>query len=357
MSDDNPANIPYDIWSNFVSPLGPSLDKMGVQLEQILAFKRSYEGRNQRITIVGGDGRTPAFVRGMRSRSAPEDPSLIVQASPNQMPLPVQAAPLGASCYQYYGYATAAAGFTFIGVPITEIFANTTTPSIVCTSANDSLAGTGLNKIVIQYYDQNLRGPFFQIINLNGLTAVNFGPQLLSPLCYIEQMYGIEAGGLFVAAGNIQLWSNINGTGSNMGQINTGDTKTAWCRHYIPPGITSYITNMSLSLSNAGIINGVIGSTPNLNSGQTGKQNIGMETYVTGVIGGNQGFQYNFPTPIAVVGPGRFYMQGFASITTGNMWGTMGFYDLPTGALPGYPNPILPGNPSVPFPYQLVTTP
>jgi hypothetical protein len=167
-------------------------------------------------------------------------------------------------------------------------------------------------------------------------------------------MYVIASGSGFKASGNIQLFSAAGGTGTSIAQINSGDAQTFWTRHYIPPGVTSYITSMGMSLSSVAVVNGFIGATPNINSGIVGQQNIGMETVVTGYWGGNTGVVVEFPTPIPVPGPGRFYMQAVTSVTTGILYGSMTFYDLPTGALPGAANPVIPINPN--FPPQDILT-
>jgi hypothetical protein len=352
MSADDPADVQYDIWGNPLPPPNPVLERIAQLLEDFTVYRMDLD---KRIQLLSGDGTNIAQVRGGYTVASPLDPSLVIQASPNQMPIAVQSAPQGASVYQYYGYTPAATTLQFVGVPQQEIFANTTAPSIKSTSTLDAAGGTGMRKVLIQYFDQQLRGPYFVVVALNGVTAVNLAALLPAPLCYVEALYGLEFGSTFANQGNIQIFSAAGGTGTSIGQINPGDNKTAWNRHYIPAGVTSYITGYSLVLQTAGIVNGFIGSTPNFNSGQLGASNIGAETNVTGYMGGNQGFNYSFPTPLPVVGPGRFYLQAITNVATSNVWGTMSFYDLPTAALPGLTNPPIPGNPRIPLPYTLVT--
>jgi hypothetical protein len=343
--NDNPAAIAFDIWGTNVPAQNPVLERIEASLKQLADLRMDIDKRAQ---ILGADGKSMALVRGPRTRSAPIDPSLIVQCSPNQMPIPVQAAPAGAASYQYYGYTTASTGFTSVATPFVEIVANTTAPSIVSSSANDSIAGTGIRKVVIMYYDQNLIGPFFVVVNMNGVTPVNFGARLPHPLCYVEAVYGIEFGSLFQAGGNIVVWSAAGATGTQIATLNAADTQAAMCKHYVARGMTTYLTNMSLSLANAGNVLGFVAGTPQYNG-------LFVAYNITGTLGGAQGFQANFPTPIPIVGPARLLMRGFTDVvTTGTMWGTMGFYDLPTPALANRQAPY-PTNPTIPAPYTLIT--
>lgn len=347
----NPAAILFDPFGNPILPTDATQERIAKCLDAILEATIQ-NGSTRQITDYS---RTPVAVKQARSRAQLTDPSLVTQLSPVQQPVPMQAAPQGATPYVYSGYASPGTSLQFVGGPENEIFSNTTTPSVISASANDAIGGTGVKQVIIEYFDQNLVGPWFVTVNMNGVTAVNLGTAanpLPSPMCYIENIYGISAGTVFAAAGNIVLWSGATATGTQMGQINSGDSQSFWCRHYIPAGVTSYITGMGCSLGSAGIINAFIGATPNFNS--TGQFNIGMETNLTGYLGtGGGGFMYNFPTPIAVPGPGRFYMQAIASIATGLMYGMMNFYDAQTSArdMPG--NPILPGNPMLPSPPQI----
>ena len=288
----------------------------------------------------------PAAIKQSRAHALITDPSLVAQLSPLQQPVPIQYAPQGAVSYNYPGYCAASTGLQFVGASENEIFANAASPSILSASTSDVSGGTGAWSVVIQYYDQYLNGPFLVQVNLNGTTAVNFANLLPNPLCYIEQFYVNAWGNTYQNQGNIVIWSGAGGTGTNIAQMNAGDNQTYFCRHYIPRGTTSFLTGMTMSLSAAGIVNGFIGATPNMNS--AGSVNIGGQTSMTGYMGGNQGFAYTFPTPIPCVGPSRFYMQAATSISTGLLYGTMSFYDLPTAVTQLPVNPLLPGAQSVP---------
>lgn len=307
------------------------LERIAQSLDMLLEIELGRGGDLPRGTIVDSQG-APVTVRQAKQRALYTDRSLITQIHPAQQPIPTTAMPANGTSYRYQGYVAGTTAFQYVGVPENEIFANVTTPVLVSSSASDAAGGTGIRKIVIQYFDQNLRGPYFVVATMNGTTPVPLQTLLPSPMCFVETMYGIEFGSNFKAVGNIQLLSVTAGT--LVVQINSNDTMSYQTRHYIPKGITSYITDASIVASTTGIALAFVGATPFFDA----TNNFGAETTVLGTFGGPN--QYFCSTPAAIQGPARFYMQALNGTAGGTLWGTVGFFDAPTNSIgqnPGVP--------------------
>lgn len=71
----------------------------------------------------------------------------------------------------------------------------------VSSSANDTLAGTGIQKIHIHYLDSNYVS-HEEIVNMNGTTPAN---TVATDIFRINSMHATQVGSLEVSAGNISL--------------------------------------------------------------------------------------------------------------------------------------------------------
>lgn len=110
--------------------------------------------------------------------------------------------------------------------------------SISSSSANDTGAGTGAREVLITYLDTSFV-LHTETITLNGVTAVN---TVGTNIAYIESIQVTKVGSGQINAGTISLFTAINGGGSVWASCNIGDQGTAWAHHYVPAGVTCYIS-------------------------------------------------------------------------------------------------------------------
>lgn len=115
----------------------------------------------------------------------------------------------------------------------------------VSTSANDTIAGTGIQKIHIHYLDANYL-PKIEIVEMNGLTPVN---TVATDILRINAMHAYQVGSGGFAAGDISL--------TNLAASVTYAKLTAgwnWARqsiYTVPAGFNGYITHWQASSGSA----------------------------------------------------------------------------------------------------------
>lgn len=106
--------------------------------------------------------------------------------------------------------------------------------SLVSSSANDTAAGTGVQKVQVVYYTLDatgkIHGPFSEIVTLNGTTAV---AMVATNVALVERLYAMATGSGGVAAGIISLQAAADGSGATIASIAAGDTRTLLCHHYV----------------------------------------------------------------------------------------------------------------------------
>lgn len=105
--------------------------------------------------------------------------------------------------------------------------------SIVGGSGDDDVAGTGARKVRIRYYDEDLNGPFEEIVDTDGTTAV---ATVATDICYIESLEVVEVGSGETNAGTIWLRGDNAGGGGNVAVITAGEGRTWYAHHYVPAG-------------------------------------------------------------------------------------------------------------------------
>ena len=111
-------------------------------------------------------------------------------------------------------------------------------------SAADSSAGTGARQVKITYLPADMSQTKTETIPLNGTTAV---ATVATDIAFIEKMEVVSVGSGGVAAGTITLHSNTAGSGTTIGSIATGATRTFWSHHYVATGKTCTITGQFVS--------------------------------------------------------------------------------------------------------------
>ena len=114
-----------------------------------------------------------------------------------------------------------------------------TTLSIVSSSANDDLLGTGARTVVVEYLDGDFVTNVVEV-EMDGTSAV----QVATDFFRIQDAYVRGAGSLNAAAGNITL----SYTGANVvGKIATGRTDIQNTHYTVPANYTAYLTGGLIS--------------------------------------------------------------------------------------------------------------
>lgn len=118
--------------------------------------------------------------------------------------------------------------------------------SIASSSANDTSAGTGARTVIITYLDQTGAGPYTETVTLNGTSYVN---TVATNICFIEHIKVATVGSTGSNVGTLTLKASTGGGGATIGTISATDNQTFWAHHYVPTGITSYISGFSVNNS------------------------------------------------------------------------------------------------------------
>ncbi len=172
------------------------------------------------------------------------------------------------------------------------------TGSIISSSANDASAGTGARTLRIIYLDSTGRGPFTELVTMNGLTSV---PLTATDKCYIQQIELLTVGSTGAAVGTITLRNNAVAT---VWTIAAGDTQTFAAHHYVPLGNTCTITSVAHGNSSVAINSG---SSMALRALPLTVANA-VERQITGTItvgGAATQATRTFGSPPQVAGPAR----------------------------------------------------
>lgn len=118
--------------------------------------------------------------------------------------------------------------------------------SIVSTSTEDSATGTGIRKVLLQYWDSNWN--FIQeVLTMNGINTVNTTG---TDIFRIEELFAISRGSNLTAVGTVTM-SDVPVSANVYAQINIYRAKFERCLHYVAPG-------------NIGIMTGVVASSRTL---------------------------------------------------------------------------------------------
>lgn len=118
--------------------------------------------------------------------------------------------------------------------------------SLVSSSASDTLAGTGMQKIFIHYLD-NTYTTQFEIVTLNGTTPVN---TVATNILRINALHATQVGSNGVAVGNISLTSV--GGATTYGWVSAGTNNSRQAIYTVPAGVTGYISHWQASSGSSG---------------------------------------------------------------------------------------------------------
>lgn len=179
-------------------------------------------------------------------------------------------------------------GFTYTGTNVSAFIASG--------SANDTLAGTGAQKIKITYFKADGSGPFTETDNMQGTT----GFFSTNTMAFIERAEVVQVGSGGVNAGAINI-ANLAPL-STMANIAVGENETYYAHHFVPLGKTGYITGFNYGSTATAAGQGGIFSMK--------RQLIPLATNpklsVAGdlsLVGTSSEENIKFMTPIVVVGP------------------------------------------------------
>jgi hypothetical protein len=181
--------------------------------------------------------------------------------------------------------------------------------SLVSSSANDDLSGTGARQVKITYYDQNMVGPYEEIVDMSGTTPANTAN---TNICYIEKIETETVGNELGNVGTITLKADVAGGGATIGTIASEDGVTYWGHHYVAADKTMYL--VSFMGTTKGMDTGVleIRRTVPTDSSKPEKS----VTPKLKIPPGTSDTLY-FPVPIAIVGPAYVRMLGRSDASSG----------------------------------------
>jgi hypothetical protein len=165
-----------------------------------------------------------------------------------------------------------------------------------------------------------MNGPFTEVVTLNGLTGVN---TVGTNIANIERMDVVKVGSGGANAGVISLMTQTGGNGTAIGSINTNDNRTFWAHHHVPPGFTTFITNITSSCSAGGagavtlnVLNPIDSTVPSV--------------IPTGILRhGTTAAALTFSVPVGIPGPALvFLIERPDSATAQTNFASFGYIDL-----------------------------
>lgn len=192
---------------------------------------------------------------------------------------------------------------------------------IASSNANDTLAGTGAQKITIVYFKANGTGPLSEIASLQGTT----GFFSANTMAFIQSVEVSQVGSGGANAGNILL-SNLSPI-ATVASVLAGDNQTFYAQHFVGLGKTCYITYLSFgstatAVGQGGVFNLKKQKIP-LSSNPV--LTAGIET----LVGTTSTTPITFKTPIVVVGPALIYLNITPNSSTANTFNaSLGGYEL-----------------------------
>ncbi len=175
---------------------------------------------------------------------------------------------------------------------------------VVSTSADDTIAGTGTQKILLAFYDSSWVYQT-EVVEMNGLTPVN---TVSIDINRMECMSVYQSGSGIVSAGAITL--KDTGAVNTYFQIDAKENFCPRCLHYIVPGTKSYVTDILVSSNTKeGVEFRLVITVDNgANGGTGGKVLIGR--YATKILDDLISIHFNIPIEMdasnSTVGMGLF---------------------------------------------------
>ena len=181
--------------------------------------------------------------------------------------------------------------------------------SVASSSANDSSGGTGAQQVTINYLDASFV-QHSETLLLNGTTPV---PTVNTNYLYIESIVVTQVGSGQINAGVISLYTSNAGTGQVIGSIAIGDQQTWWAHHYVPAGVTCFITCLS---AGGTAVAGAVNLIHELNVATPGVPTSQIGLSIVHPAGGS--WEHDFEVPVACVGPDFVWINVAPAASTAN---------------------------------------
>lgn len=171
-------------------------------------------------------------------------------------------------------------------------------------SADDAAAGIGARTIRVEYFNEDLEGPFTEDVTLNGTNAVNM---VATDVAFVQRIDVLTAGAQKGNVGTIRMHASTGASGGVVGQIEAGDNETNWCHYYVPVQRRALLTDFVAS------IKGLCGGQLHIRKGTPLTADSVEHTIAPVILIPPGGPTHYAPrTPIAVVGPARIIMYAKA---------------------------------------------
>ena len=116
--------------------------------------------------------------------------------------------------------------------------------TVVSSSSNDTLSGTGVQSIRIYYLDSNGDAKT-EDINMNGTVGVN---TIATDITFINQMHAISVGSNTVSVGQITI-HKLGAPSTVYNLIDVGGNKDLTCFYKVPSSVNFYITEWHGSIT------------------------------------------------------------------------------------------------------------
>lgn len=117
------------------------------------------------------------------------------------------------------------------------------TISIVSTSVEDDLTGTGVREVQIEYLDASFNTQVVEV-EMDGTSAV----QVATDFFRLQDVRALKVGSTGAAVGAITVYYGVN----TIATISAGQNEARSCLFTIPAGYTGYVVGASISASKGG---------------------------------------------------------------------------------------------------------
>src|ERR1035437_1279194 len=173
--------------------------------------------------------------------------------------------------------------------------------SFASSSANDTAAGTGMQTLVLTYFDQTGAGPFMETVTLSGTTGVN---TVNTNISFIENISAVTVGSTSSNVGIITLYAAINKGGAVVGTIAATDNQTFWTHHYVALGKTCNVTGLSCGHNGTTVGSGGVFILSRISINLANAVDLQVSDFVR-LYGQSSTITRNYTSPIKILGPAR----------------------------------------------------
>jgi hypothetical protein len=154
--------------------------------------------------------------------------------------------------------------------------------------------------VTINYLDTSFVA-HSETVLLSGLTPVN---TVGTNIAYIENILVAKVGSGQINAGTINLMTGTAGSGSVVGSIIVGDQQTWWAHHYVPAGVTCYITVFS---AGGTVVAGATNMIHQASLATAGAPTTQIGLGIVHPAGGH--WDHEFKVPLGIAGPDLIWVN------------------------------------------------